>query len=291
MKPLCIFHRSDLDGACSAAIVLKRYPQAELWGYDYGDDNEELLKAAKDRDVIMVDASLQPHDKMRVLLKQAAGLTWIDHHKGVLEWANKHRFNPKGLREDGRAGCELTWEYFFKAETTPRAVTLLGRYDVFDTGHKDWASRIEPFQYGMRGIPSEPDAGIWKQVLSDRGDHLVANLIGDGKIILHYQLLQDEKAAEGLAFEVEFEGLRAVAANSGGKGSQFFKSVYDSKVHDLMLTFFYSKKGHWTVGLYSTHDGVDCCKLAERHSGSGHKGAAGFECSELPFKLGEQNDA
>ncbi len=37
MTSLCVFHRADFDGVCSAAIVKKFVPDCELYGIDYGD--------------------------------------------------------------------------------------------------------------------------------------------------------------------------------------------------------------------------------------------------------------
>ena len=38
MKPICFYHKADLDGVCSAAIVKHFVPECELYGIDYGDE-------------------------------------------------------------------------------------------------------------------------------------------------------------------------------------------------------------------------------------------------------------
>ena len=78
MNPsLCLFHRADFDGVCSAAIVKKFVPDCELWGIDYGDEfpwghatdgpevlAEDLLAGAAipRRTVYLLDFSLPPAD-------------------------------------------------------------------------------------------------------------------------------------------------------------------------------------------------------------------------------------
>ena len=38
MNPICFYHKADLDGVCSAAIVKHFVPECELYGIDYGDE-------------------------------------------------------------------------------------------------------------------------------------------------------------------------------------------------------------------------------------------------------------
>jgi nanoRNase/pAp phosphatase (c-di-AMP/oligoRNAs hydrolase) len=43
--------------------------------------------------------------------------------------------------------------------------------------------------------------------------------------------------------------------------------------------------GMGTVSLYSTKPEIDCGEIARTFGGGGHKGAAGFQCTELPFAI------
>jgi oligoribonuclease NrnB/cAMP/cGMP phosphodiesterase (DHH superfamily) len=136
MKPICFYHKADLDGVCSAAIVKHFVPECELYGIDYGDefpwdlvrpgpeadtdplwmhlfkpengykcgDNWETLTVKK-RTVYMVDISL-PYEGM-VRLAEVSNLTWLDHHKTALE-ANEG-LRARGMRDTTRAACELAW--------------------------------------------------------------------------------------------------------------------------------------------------------------------------------------
>lgn len=38
MKPICFYHKADLDGVCSGAIVKHFVPDVELYGFDYGEE-------------------------------------------------------------------------------------------------------------------------------------------------------------------------------------------------------------------------------------------------------------
>jgi oligoribonuclease NrnB/cAMP/cGMP phosphodiesterase (DHH superfamily) len=54
--------------------------------------------------------------------------------------------------------------------------------------------------------------------------------------------------------------------------------------YDVMVTFCRRKDKLWNVSLYSTKPEVDCGAIAKTFGGGGHKGAAGFQCKELPFE-------
>ena len=66
MKVIGIYHSKDLDGFCSGAIIKKKYPEAEMIGYDYGQDTDEIIEKVRsyktDVKVIMADVSFPMMD-------------------------------------------------------------------------------------------------------------------------------------------------------------------------------------------------------------------------------------
>lgn len=304
----CFYHSADLDGHCSGAIVKYRYPEAVMHPINYGD---EFLwdSIHPDEQVFMVDFTLQPFDQMERLNKLCR-LTWIDHHKTEVEEAYKRGFiaNDGQRIEVGVAACELTFEHVvgLKRNTIPLAVKLLGRYDVWD--HSD--ERTLPFQYGFRMFPdTRPEnQDLWKPLLD--GGHQsgfdIAEVIKYGNLILSYEDQQNSKFCKAYAFETVLkipcqtpvcdqfqdtcdghEKYFAICANRGFTNSKLFDSIYDPENHDLMITFCRLKppSHKWTVSLYSTKSNVDCGSIARIFGGGGHKGAAGFQCETLPFKI------
>lgn len=143
MRPLVVWHRSDLDGVCSAAIVKHFVPDCELHGIDYGDtfpwdkvrpgidaendplwadcfkpengyvagESWEQLRFTK-RAVYLVDFSLKPEDMKR--LAEVSDLVWIDHHRTALKawFEDPERPVAKVVGDIRFAACELTWMYF-----------------------------------------------------------------------------------------------------------------------------------------------------------------------------------
>jgi len=274
MKPICFYH-DDMDGRCAGAIVNLAVPDLELRAIQYGDAIE--LDDVRGRRVYMVDFCLQPFELMEELQGAADYLVWIDHHKSAIDTARVRGFYSGGVLSIKWAACELAWAEFNPRMPTPRAVRLLGRYDVWD--HSDPATL--PFQYGMRvGSASPSEAWWWEMLFKDED---LEGFLSSGHSILRYIEFHNAECA-GDAFEVVLDELRCIAMNRMRENSKLFDTVYDPDRHDAMLTFGW-RDGQWTFSLYSTREDVDVSEVAKRYGGGGHKGAAGFQRASLPFTL------
>jgi oligoribonuclease NrnB/cAMP/cGMP phosphodiesterase (DHH superfamily) len=286
----CFFHSIDLDGQCSGAIIRKFFGECELRPINYGQpfpwDEIEPNEA-----IFMVDFSLEPFEDM-IRLADYANLIWIDHHKTAIEAAEKAAINGyvPGLREIGKAGCELTWEWVQRYITherlkVPCVVYLLGRYDVWADDDPQWESAILPFQYGMRTYDTDPNNHhFWGEYLEAHHLHaFISDTISAGRAILEYIKATDAKYMKAMAHTIMFEGLKCLAINRLLVNSLAFASMWDPKEYDVMLAYGFRGKG-WTVSLYSNQNHVDCGEVAKKYGGGGHKGAAGFQCDELPWK-------
>lgn len=281
MKVIGIYHSADLDGFCSAAIIKKKYPDAELIGWNYGDDFPEITEGST---VIMSDISF-PMDVMRKISENSK-LIWIDHHisaiKAYEQYCDENGGSPFiAYTATNRAACELTWMYFYPDIHVPDAVKLLGVYDSWRNDDKEyWQTKVMPFQYGMRTICTT--AETFPEYLLDEYllEPVIEDTIKTGNTIINYQKLLDERNCRSASFEVVFKGLRAVCLNGHNFSSQSFESVYSESKHDLMMPFQFDGNV-WKFSLYSTKDDVDCSVLAKAMGGGGHKGAAGFMVKDL----------
>lgn len=292
----CFYHSADLDGHASGAIVKQNEPGCEMIGIDYKDPFP-WNKIEKGEEIFMVDFCLQPFDLMEEL-DEMCKLIWIDHHKTALDEAKKRNFHPSGRRSMELAGCELTWLYFNADEykSMPRAIQLLGRYDVWDHSDPD----VLPFQMGMRANSNTrpENQELWMPIIHSGWSHrysnnIIAGIIVEGTIILNYQHSEHSKYCKSFSFETilelkvpgfKTENIKAVALNRGAASSQAFEAVWHPDKYDIMLAFCRTNNGKWSISIYSTKESVDCGSIAKHFGGGGHKGAAGFQCDELPFK-------
>lgn len=292
---IVIYHSRDADGWTSGAIVKKKYPDAKLIGFDYGQ-KLPMEQIPADEPIIMVDVSLPMQEMFDLSKHSGYKLTWIDHHISAINDYNKFiecesNTNIPMLETsfltavlfNGASACEGAWKYLFPSEPIPIAVTLLGEYDTWRNGDKQrWEKEILPFQFGMRlhcnSVESFPPALLRNDYETARA--MIRNITEEGKTILKYQSQINELQCKKAAFEYTFEGLRAICLNGGGFNSDVFKSVYDEAKHDIMMPFQFDGK-FWTISLYTTKPHIDCSVIAKKHKGGGHMAASGFQTDNL----------
>ncbi len=284
---ICIYHSRDLDGYTSGAIVKRKYPEAKLIGFDYGQylPYDEIPKGEP---IIMIDVSLKMPEMYELAKHSNWQLTWIDHHISAI---NDYKAFVGGgetfmntVLEDGISACEGGWNYLFPGERMPMAVLLLGEYDTWRNQDLErWENKILPFQFGIRMRCNSAETFPVELLNQNENPEIAFRGCGEiitiGKSILEYQRDVNFKACKS-AFEMTFKGHSAIALNGGGFNSDVFKSVYDPEKHDLMMPFMFNGK-FWTISLYTTHDHIDCSLLAKSMGGGGHKKAAGFQVNDI----------
>jgi len=301
---LVIYHRADLDGITSAAIVKKYYDESlpgykkeslVLFGIDYGEKPPNHLIKPGEKTFI-VDFSFP----MWILNKigEAVGpgnLIWCDHHKTAIEEFKTLEkipihFVPVLPNNDAKiSACELIWAYLFPLQRIPRAVELLGKYDTWRNGNgEEWQFETLPFQYAMRTFYKSPEE-FPAVLLSNSSNDLYSrtnSFIAIGKSILLYQESQDAYLCKGIAYGGLFRGLPALYINAPGFSSNSWKSILDPSVHKVLVSYHYNGQ-QWKYSLRAVDDSVDCAELAAIYGGGGHRAAASFKtivpADEAPF--------
>ena len=128
MGKLCIYNRSAENGELSAVIVRKLYPDIELLGWADCDETpwDKILEADE---IWLVGVTFYPWEEMRAAHSYADHqVIWIDNRQESIDAerdAESHG-EPRfpGLRDAGRAVCDLTWEYCFPNEPMPSYVLV-----------------------------------------------------------------------------------------------------------------------------------------------------------------------
>jgi len=287
MAKACLYHGSDLDGICSAAIIKSVSFETKLFPMEYGGKTD-ISEIIKFDDVTVVDFVLQPFDNMKDL-SESTDLTWIDHHETAImdydEYINQGAIKEiKGSRNIKKSACELTWEYIYPHTPVPYSVWLLGRYDVWQ--HHE-SSSILPFQYGMKLNYEPPEnTKFWDSIFNAKRDgDKIQTIIRQGKTIMKYRERLNRKICEMQSFKSSLMGYSCICLNRALCGSSVFDSVGNIEDYDIMVIFYVCAKGAWNVSMYTSKPDVNVGKIAQLFGGGGHASAAGFRCTLLPFEV------
>lgn len=299
MKTTVIHHSADFDGLFCREIARKFLPDAELIGWDFGD---QTLEISNDHLIYVLDLPLDKPLGL-VFMPPASGavfnsknIVWIDHHKSAIA---SHPADIPGYRIDGVAACRLAWQWFthpgrFQGGSSvrppgkemfvqrrvgePLAVRLAGEYDVWDhRGDGD----LE-FQFGL----DAQHELLWDRLLDPKlGGEYVDGIIHTGRFAMNCYAKRDAAVMRERSFLVDFEGLKFLALNTARCNSNTFSARDLSETgHDALMAFFFNGK-IWTVSLYhATHRrDLDLSLIAVKHGGGGHKGACGFTSKTFPL--------
>lgn len=278
---ICFYH-DDLDGRAAAAVIrnAKNIPcmvfsRMKFIPMEYKKEFpiDEVMPGEI---VFIVDFSIDPA-MMKRLMTVTNAIVWIDHHKTAIE---KYKDFPgiekiDGIREDGKCGALLTFEYVYQSKTeVPYFLELINSWDIWKPIDNDETERS--FKLGMDAIPHDPEAIIWEKLFVS--PEMTEDIITQGEVIKDF-VKEWSRQYTKLGFYTTLEGKRCFAMNLGFCNSTYFWSVADDA--EILMPFVFDGDTY-TVSLYSTT--VDVSEIAKKFGGGGHKGASGFTCKELPFK-------
>lgn len=316
MKTTVIHHSSDFDGHFCREIALRALRkkqliagnggiQIDIIGWDFGDP---LIPFPSEGDVILMDL---PPDVFEIApsMEDESGqrFVWIDHHASAIQkWGNHYN----GIQLDGVAACRLAYQWFMptdelvRASTNmsstdvvratfpdkedylerkviePKAVTLVGEYDVWD--HKRSRELDIVFQYGLDAA----DPLNWDLLLdvhSVQTNDYVADILTMGRAAKACFDKRNADAAINRGFDVTMDGLNFRALNTTARGSGVLEASIKPH-HDGGMVFFFNGK-EFVCSLYGVphKPDLDLSKLAVARGGGGHRTACGFRCETMPF--------
>ncbi|RLG68458.1 MAG: hypothetical protein DRO11_09095, partial [Methanobacteriota archaeon] len=230
-------------------------------------------------EVFIVNFSINDADWKR-LEAITYNVVWIDHHHTAI---NKKGIQRKldGIRSTDGCGALLTWQYIYGDREVPYTLKLVDDWDRWI--HK-YGKLSRKFMLGMECENIAPSATLWQSLLSDNATTVkqtVVDIIKKGEIVDKFMEKRSEKLVDSWSFETELQGYSALAVNSSSFGSLLFGDKINK--YDLCIAFMFDGS-RYTVSVYSNKDYIDVGKICQSFGGGGHKGAAGFQCKELPFK-------
>jgi uncharacterized protein len=287
MKKILIYHHSDNDGYLAGTIAnlfLSQVSYHEIKFTVGKYDNNEDLKALDWADTIyLLDYSL-PMELMRRYVNK---LIWIDHHKSAIDnvtvTVEIHTKEPiAGLREIGKSGSLLAWEYFCVSELAekiswaikkvPLVVQLVNDRDIWawEFG-EDTAAFHESTRKFMISYTT------WEKLLEN--DRATKKEVQEGYKLLGFVRDIVDTYNESFAWEGMFEGYPAIFLNGSALVSgELHKRLREAHPFVSLAVIFMVKYDKVTFGIYRNNGlkNLDLGRIAMKYGGGGHEGAAGF---------------
>lgn len=281
---MIVFHHNDADGKCAAAVINRYYKNQldeRLWfcETDYKDE-VSFHEVDKGESVFIVDFSFRP-EVMNQLLKITPNVHWCDHHKTAEKYEEEYAQHIVGYRDynnKGLCGAECTWKYLFPKDPMPHGLVMLGDYDSWRMAY---APNTLAFYEGLKIRDLDPVTGIWNELLDTSISAICTKMIiSDGDVCIRYRDQYCKMIRQDFGYSTEIEGFRAYAMNTQRFGSQGFGNLFDA----FQVCIAYIHDGHhFNVSLYSKNEDVSV--IAKKYGGGGHRGAAGFSCKMLPWRM------
>jgi len=135
MTPIaCIYHKDCIDGTTAAAVVLRKFPDAQCFPVGHSTAAQELKEIFPQ---IPLDAVLYIVDTthgLEMALERGQSVVVIDHHVGErerVEHIAEMNAHCTYIFDNERSGASLTWTYFFPDEQLPALVAHVEDIDLW----------------------------------------------------------------------------------------------------------------------------------------------------------------
>jgi len=275
----CFYHRADLDGHCSGAIIyMYLHGDVDMVPWDYGDPIPwDLIEG---RHVYIVDLAFKEHEMINLECK-ASHVTWIDHHATAIRMHNVAHL--PGIRSERCAACQLTWEFCFPEKTLPLAINYLSLYDAWKWEDRADSDPILAYQLGMNTYETldiQNCIVLWEECFTK--EKVVWDIADIGYPILKYINQTDERILNA-GIRLMFEGYKTLLITGSVKSwawRSIPKNEDGSYRYQIGMTLNRNKRG-WSYSLRSIDPSIDVSIIAQKYGGGGHPGAAGFLSQDI----------
>lgn len=270
---MLVYHHGDPDGRCAAAVVLKARGKGRCIEMQY--DRQPQEADYRDEDIYVVDFSFKP-EVFREIMHKAKSIVWIDHHKTILQDDYAEFKVIPGIRDTRAAACKLTWEHLMGQVPIPWAVEYIADHDAWIYSHGD---ETREFLAGMELLDQRPYSADWPTLLDN--DNRVGQVRADGKICLAFRTNMLNGYRKSFAYVAELEGHKCHVINFNRYGSYAHGEAFTQ--YPICISYV-DKGGLYICSLYTNDKDLDVSLIAQKFGGGGHKNAAGFQVTTLPWK-------
>ena len=276
----------------------------------------DRLKNDPDKRVFITDVSLCEDviDAIHTFLRYGWEVYHFDHHTATMRHPKREQFQNMDhvhtFYAEGICGAMLTWLYACMTEEERKnpygvAYEFANGHTHVMINHREyqiplalryiddndvWRHENDETKYFCMGfamyvhkgpdatLPEDPDKKLWEKLLYDT--RLTVELVNKGRILYEYQEAQNERLCKSAFESYTLDGshvclcLNSIFGNSRIFGDKFY-------TYDFACKFGFDGN-EWVYTLYSREGSlIDCCEIATKFGGGGHKHAAGFRTKEM----------
>jgi len=267
---ICYYHNDDLDGVTSASIIKKKYPQANFFGWNYG----EKVAVQSNYDIVFIVDITLPESVMKELIANNKKVIWIDHHGRKIKDMEKKIKNIDGFRDtkNNHSACVLTWKYVYPCEPTPTLLRYVEDIDLWkwEYPNTDPITTSLWITYGNnpQSYVNLLNETVWNM---QQTNHLTkGNLFIKQRNAIIDKTLTKTKIGT-------FKGHRTAFINT----SVFQSSIGNEalKRFDIDVALIWNLDTDFVRCSLRSNKNVDVSKIAKQLNGGGHPRASGFQCS------------
>lgn len=153
----CIYHKDCIDGTTAAAVVLRKFPNAQCFPVSHSRTKEEMAaiipQIPADATVYFVDTVSGLEDA----LAQGNEIVVLDHHESEAERVRKIATSNPHLTyvfDNAKSGASLAWAYFFGDESISPLVAHVEDIDLWKHALGEGTEHVANYLSLLRNDPA-----------------------------------------------------------------------------------------------------------------------------------------
>ncbi|HEY0220699.1 MAG TPA: phosphoesterase [Candidatus Paceibacterota bacterium] len=268
-KVVAIYHKDCVDGTTSAAVVLKKFPEAKVYpiprGYTKEDLEPILSTLTEENEIYTVDGEMGA----REILDLGFKVTTIDHHIGERENLDnlaKENSNYTFIFDNDKSGASLSWNYFFPGEEMPEMIKYVEDFDLWNWKYRKETENVMGYLSIFRNNPEKT------LELMNNG---LEEIMNKGEVISTYTESQIEEQKKTEPVQIKIGENTVPAFNAPMSYKSFLGDFFSKKLGKTVLIF--KIDGGKVKMSFRGHDEhtPSALELASLVGGGGHRNSAG----------------
>ena len=259
----CLYHKDCVDGTTAAAVVLRKFPNAQVIAVSHRESEEDITEHVRtipsDAIVYIVDSLIG----INQCLAYGYQVVVIDHHVGERERMRALVDAEESLTyifDNDKSGSSLAWSYFFPDEPLPELITYVEDSDLWTQKYGNATKDVVHYLSIWRNNPVKVlnflhgDIEVVKErgkIISEYTDATIARLVAIPPIHLRIDThmvpafnITDHESACGSILAEHLNATVALFTIKGDKVNLSFRGLPHHDPSSLTLATHLGGGGH-----------------------------------------------